>query len=272
MARRLWPLLAALAVLAVLAAALLSNRYGLTALTSALFLPDMLLPLPVRPVTWFTDDPVREQVTLRYASKRMTADLYRPPGDGRHGAIIFVMGAPPLDLDDERLVKLGEDAARAGVVMLVPFSPDLDRELIVVEEPQAYVAAFRLLEELPYVDPERIGFIGVSVGGSLALLSAADPAIAARVDFVIPFGAYYDALDILEAVTTRSTVYQGQRQSWNPRQHTVKVLSKQIIERLDDPLDRRTLSRVFVERKEPTAADGSVWRVWCYLCPSLMVE
>ena len=175
----------------------------------------------------------------------MPADLYRPP-HGRHGAIIFVMGAPPLEPDDSRLVRLADSAARAGFVMLVPFSPDLENEFIAREEPDAYVAAFEYLQRQDFVDPERIGFIGVSVGASLALIAASDPSINADVDFLVSFGAYYDALDTLEAVTTRSIQYGGKREPWNPQPHTEDVMAEQLIDRLSDSGDRDLLWRVFI--------------------------
>jgi len=253
--RRLWPLLAALAVLGVLMVGLFGTRHGRLALTSAAFLPDLMVDLPLRPVTWFTSDPVRERITLHYADgKTMPADLYRPP-HGRHGAIIFVMGAPPLAPDDSRLVRLADSVARAGFVMLVPFSPDLDREFIAREEPEAYVAAFEYLQRQAFVDVDRIGFIGVSVGGSLALIAASDPRISADVDFLVSFGAYYDALDTLAAVTTHSIQYDGLQEPWNPRRHTEKVMAKQLIMRLEDRGDRDLLSRAFVDLEDVSSAD-----------------
>jgi acetyl esterase/lipase len=253
--RRLWPLLAALAVLGALMAGLFGTHYGRLAFTSAAFLPDLMVDLPVRPVTWFTSDPVRERVTLHYADgKTMPADLYRPP-HGRHGAIIFVMGAPPLEPDDSRLVRLADSAARAGYDMFIPFSPDLEREFIAREEPEAYVAAFQYLQQQDFVDPDRIGFIGVSVGGSLALIAASDPRISADVDFFVSFGAYYDALDTLVAVTTHTISYGGQEETWDPTYHTEEVMAKQLIDRLDDSGDRDLLWRVFVDEENVSSAD-----------------
>jgi len=238
-----------------LLAGLFGTHYGRLAFTSAAFLPDLMVDLPVRPVTWFTSDPVREHVTLRYAGgKTMPADLYRPP-HGRHGAIIFIMGAPPLEPDDSRLVRLADSTARAGFVMLVPFSPDLEREFIAREEPDAYVAAFEYLREQSFVDPDRIGFIGVSVGGSLALVAPADPSISADVDFLISFGAYYDALDTLAAVTTGSIHYGDKREAWDPRRHTEDVMAEQLIDRLPDGGDRDLLWRVFIDRENVSSSE-----------------
>ena len=255
MLRRLWPLLAALAVLGALLGGLFGTHYGRLAFTSAAFLPDLMVGLPVRPVTWFTSDPVRERITLHYADgKTMPADLYRPP-HGSHGAIVFVMGAPPLEPDDSRLERLADSTARAGYAMLIPFSPDLEREFIAREEPEAYVAAFEYLRQQSFVDPDRIGFIGVSVGGSLALIAASDPRISADVDFLLSFGGYYDALDTLAAVTTHTISYGGQEEPWDPSLHTQRVMAEQLIDRLEDGGDRNLLWRAFVEEESVSSAD-----------------
>lgn len=257
--RRLWPLLAALVLILALSLPLATTRYGRAAVTSAFFLPDMMVSLPLRPVTWFTADPIREQVTIDYGSGRIAADVYRPADEGRHAAVVFSMGAPPLDPDDSRLVKLAEDVARAGVVMLVPFSTRLDAELIQPEEVTALVGAFRYIRAQDYVDRERVGYIGVSVGGSLALLAAADEGISGDVDFVVSFGAYFDALDALAALSTRHISYDGLEEEWEPRNHSVRVMARQLIDKLEDPVDRRVLEKIFVDRRSPEEA--GLWRL-----------
>ena len=237
---RAWPLIAALMVIALISAGLIFSKHGRPAVISALMLPDMMVDLPVRPITWFTADPIVERVSIDDGSSGgIFADIYRPPDDGRHGVIIFSMGAPPLDLDDPRLVKLGEDAARAGMVMVVPFSTRLDAELIEPEEVDSLVGIFQYLEEQPYVDPGRVGYIGVSVGGSLALLAAADPRIAERVDYVVSFGGFFNALDTLEAVGSARMAYNGRVEAWEPDSHTVYVMACQILDGGSDPCDRR---------------------------------
>ena len=245
--RRAWPLAIALLVIAVVWSGCAFSKYGRPAFTSALLLPDMMVELPLRPVTWFTPTPTVERTRIDYGSGSILADIYRPGDDARHAAVVFSMGAPPLDLEDKRLVKLAEDIARAGIVMVVPFSTRLDAERIELEEVDALVGIFEYLEQQPYVDPERIGYIGVSVGGSLALLAAADERIAGRLDFVVAFGAYYDALDTLVAVGARHVAYDGQEESWEPDPHTVEVMALQIIPELADQGDRRTLCKAFVD-------------------------
>src|SRR5262245_51114250 len=125
---RAWPLLAAMAVLLGTPALLRLNRHTRIAVDATLYLPDMIFRIPhaPRPIELFTDAPTRERVTIDYESRNgprsIDADLYTPRGGGRHQGIVFSMGAPPLALDNPRLVRVAEDTARAGVVMLVPFS------------------------------------------------------------------------------------------------------------------------------------------------------
>lgn len=252
-ALRLWPLVAAIAVLVTLPAALFTTEQGRAAIVATIFLPDLIFSLPVRPVTWVTPDPVRERVVIGYGGGRtIEADLYRPPSGTGLGGVVFSMGAPPLDLDDPRLVKLSEDAARAGFVMLVPFSERLDEELILPEEIDALVGAFEYLQAQPYMNPDRVGYIGVSVGASLALLAAADPRIRDDVDFVVAFGGYYDALDTFVALASRRIGYDGLDEPWTPRWHSIKVMARQFIHELDDPYDRDILTAAFVDRKTVT--------------------
>src|SRR5207249_10415476 len=111
----------------------------------------------------------------------------------------FSKGAPPLSLDDPRLVRIAEDSARSGVVMLVPFSDRLDDQLIEPEEIDALVSEFQYVQALPQVDASRVGSFGASVGGSLALVAAADPRLAHQVDHVVSFGRYYHARETVGA-------------------------------------------------------------------------
>ncbi len=250
---RLWPLAAALTVLVSLPATLMATEQGRAAMVATIFLPDLIFSLPVRPVTWITPEPVREHVVIDYGEGRtIEADLYRPASGAGLGGVVFSMGAPPLDLDDPRLVKLSEDAARAGFVMLVPFSERLDDELILPEEVDALVGAFQYLQAQPYMNPDRVGYIGVSVGASLALLAAADARIRDDVDFVVAFGGYYDALDTFVALASRRVAYNGLDEPWTPRWHSIKVMARQFIHELDDPYDRDVITRAFVDRKPVT--------------------
>lgn len=258
--RRSWPLIPALAVLAVFAIGLSCTGAGRAAVSGAFFFPDLMAPLPLRPVTWTTNTPIHERTIIQYDGRyAVPVDVYRP-GDGKqHGAMILSPGAPPLEPDDSRLIRLAGDVARAGFVMLIPFSPDLEAEMIYPREVDALIAEFQYLQAQPYVKQDKIGYIGVSVGSPLALLAAADPSINNDVAYVVSFGGYYDATDVLRSVTTGVIGYNGLQESWTPDEHTVDVMSEQVINRLSDAADRDVLIRALVHR-DPDAT-GDLWRL-----------
>ncbi len=252
---RTWPLLLALAVLAGTPALLYLNRHGRVAVNASLYLPDMVLqvPLPFRPVSLISDAPHRERVTIDYTSRNgprsIDADLYIPAHGANHVGVVFSMGSPPLSLDDHRLVRVAEDSARSGVVMLVPFSDRLDDLRIEPEEIDALVAEFQYVQALPQVDRGRVGFFGASVGGSLALVAAADPRIADEVDHVVSFGGYYDALETFGAIATHHIEYGGVDAEWTPREHSEKVMAEQLINAVDNAHDRQLLTRTFIDHE-----------------------
>lgn len=258
---RTWPLLVALALLGGTPALLSTNRYGRVGVKASIFLPDMVLqvPLPFRPVELISDAPRRERVTLSYVSRNgprtIEADLYTPSGGGTHAGVVFSMGAPPLPLDDPRLVRIAEDAARAGVVMLVPFSDRLDNFQIAPEEIDALVAEFQYVRARADVDPTRVGFFGASVGGSLALVAAGDPRIAGEVDHVVSFGGYYDALDTFSAIVTRRIQYGSVDEPWTPRDHAGRVVAYQLIYQVQDDASRNLLTRAFIDNETLTPAE-----------------
>jgi len=249
---RSWPLVAAIAVLAALPALMMLTRHGRVAVEAAFYLPDMVLQLPgPRPIELFTEAPIRERVTIEYESRNgprsIEADLYLPASGDNHPGVVFSMGAPPLDLDEPRLVRVAEDIARSGVVILVPFSERLDDEKIVPEEIDALVAEFQYVQKLPRVDPEEVGFFGASVGGSLALVAAADPRIAGDVDLIVSFGGYFDALQTFGAIATHHIEYDGVDEEWEPRKHAERVMAHQLIDAVDSPRDRELLRSWFLD-------------------------
>jgi dienelactone hydrolase len=266
---RTWPLLAALALLAGTPILLSANRYGRVAVRTSLYLPDMVLQVPyVRPVKLISSAPRREHITIDYQSRNgprsIEADIYIPAHGSDHPGVVFSMGAPPLDLDEPRLVRIAEDSARAGVVIIVPFSERLDDVSIVPEEIDALVAEFQYVRDLPGVDPKRVGFFSASVGGSLALVAAADPRISDQVDLVVSFGGYFNALETFGAIRTHRIRYQDIDEEWTPREHAERVVAHQLIDRVDDPDDRELLEKVFLDYEPATdaqiAALGDVGR------------
>jgi len=237
-------------VFVALLAGLWANRYTRVALTTASMMPDLFVDLPVSPLKLTTSEPIKEEVTFHYGSQEVVADLYRPSDGGRHGAMMVVIGAAPRARTDPRAVRLASSAARAGTVVLIPDLKHLLRDEMVPEDIEALVAAFRYLRGQEFVDGERVGYLGFSVGAGMALVAASDPRISDDVAFFASFGGYYDLGDVIAAVTSETITHNGQREDWDPDDKTVRVLRRSLIYHVDDAGDRDILTRIFLEDDE----------------------
>lgn len=227
---------------------------GRVAAKTVLLLPDMFPDSPVRPLTWLTPEPRREEYNYDFSVGHVDTDIYFPSIAGRHGAVILLLGAVGFPRRHPTLERFADALSRAGAVVMIPESSNLRQGDILPGEVDGILDAVAYLGSRPEVDPERIGLLGFSVGGSLALLAAADERGRDKVAFVHAFGAYYDALDLLRAVVTHEIRVAGLSEAWQPSELTFWVFSNQIIATLPDERDRELLGRAFLE-KEPGAMD-----------------
>jgi dipeptidyl aminopeptidase/acylaminoacyl peptidase len=109
------------------------------------------------------------------------------------------------------------------------------------------VASYQWLAQQPYVDNNRLGIFGISAGGGIGLIAAADQRIRSDVDFVAALGSYFDMVDLISAVTTEEIYYGDDTIDWEPRIKSVRVLHSSIISYLEDERDRDVLRRIFID-------------------------
>lgn len=243
-----------LAVLAV-AVVVLLTREGRTALRAAALIPSVFPNPPVKPLSWVTPVPIKEEARYSDGARTLVADVVRPDWPGRHSAMILSLGVHPVPRDDPALLQLAEGLARNGFVVMIPDSPDLRADRILPSERDAFVAAFAYLRAQPYVDRGRIGFIGFSVGASLLAVAAADPRINADVRLVNFFGGYYDAFDVLRAIASHRITYHGETRAWVPAELAETIFANVLLENVDDRADRALVRRALVDKESLTAAD-----------------
>ncbi len=243
--------LAALA-LVILATATPQGRTGTRAL---LLLPQLLSTIPVKPQEWITAEPTRREVAYPLLSGKGVADLYVPPGGGRHGGVLLFLGVNPAGRDDERVVNLANGLARAGIVVMIPWSDTMTQKRIAIEEIDNLVRAFQYMRKLDEVDPDRLGMGGFCVGASLSAVAAQDPRIRGHVEFVNFFGGYYDAQDLVRSVVTKSRFYDGNTEAWNPDSLSVEVVAAHLIEALPHPEERSALTARFIGQANGVEVD-----------------
>jgi len=228
-------------------AAMWAVRPTRVGLTTAFMLPDLFVDLPVSPLKLVGDRPIKEEVAFPADGAQVTADVYRPDDNSRHGAVLVVIGAAPRALEDEQVVRLAKSAARAGLVVMLPKLEHLLADEMVPEEIDQVVAAFQYLRAQPFVDPERTGIIGFSVGAGVGLVAASDARIRDDVALFGSFGGYYDLYDVITAATTETITSDGHQTHWEPDDKTLRVLRTSLIYYVDDPQDQDVLTRIFLE-------------------------
>ncbi len=246
----------AVAVLVLFALAAVT-REGRTVFRAVALLPYVFPNPPAKPLSWVTPAPVHEEVRFSDGARVLVADLYRPGWFGPHSAMVLSLGVNPVRRDDPALVQLAEGLARDGFVVLVPDSPDLRANRILPSERDAFVAAVRYLDGLPYVDRSKIGFVGFSVGASLLTVAASDPRVSGQVRMVNFFGGYYDAFDLLRAIAARRITYRGTARPWEPAELAERIFANVLLEDVDDAGDRAIVRRALVEGEDLTLEEAT---------------
>ena len=150
----------------------------------------------------------------------VTGDLYYP-GE-RAPAIVLIPGAVEGGRDDPRVVRSARAIARAERAVFVPDLELADRRFV-EEDIDRIVRAADALGSHPLVE-EEVSILGFSFGGSFALIAAADPRLDGRLAQVAVFGAYFDLVGMIQAVTTRVSLVDGRRIPWEPHPLAAEIL------------------------------------------------
>jgi dienelactone hydrolase len=220
----------ALGLLLALVAATRIWRAPLEAHVRTILLLTQELPQsPVRPLEALTAPPAETRVRLDSPAGPVVADLLRPVRrlevgeEPRRAAVVLTLGVALAESDRPVLLHFARTLARLGYVVLWPRSEALDAGAIGLESPETFVAAVEYVKGLEGVDGERVSLLGFSVGASIGLVAAADPAVAEDVRAVISFGGYYELPEYLIGVASHSTTLDdGRVVPWEPNEETVR--------------------------------------------------
>lgn len=240
-------------VLLILVAILVAWEPSRVAMQTAVMLPNLLNAGP-KPLNLFSETPQRTSLPYRSAERGADpdlAELWLPSwaSAGRPaGAMLLVFGVNNLGRNHPAIERVADGLARTGVAVLVPDSQTLLEGRLEVGEIDGIVRAFQLLAARPEVDRERVGIVGFSVGGSLALLAAGDARIGEGVQWVNAFGAYADASDYLAAVSAHAyRAADGSAVPWTPTPIAREVYLQFMLDQVAEAGDRRMLDAALAE-------------------------
>lgn len=187
--------------------------------------------IPVKPLGLITKTPAHRTLEFGTDNGKVVADLFLP-GRRSTPAVILAMGVRTQEKDKPVILHFAQTMSRLGYVVLWPRLEILDKGVPSFEEPETFVESFEFLENNEAVDPERISFIGFSVGSSVAMVAAQNPRIAERVHALVFFGGYYDAFDYIASLITKKAILDSQEILWSPADGATGYI-KEILERED---------------------------------------
>jgi hypothetical protein len=173
-----------------------------------------MIPARRQPIDHLTRRPIVGRLSVQTAAGPVEVELYRPRSAGPHPGVVASFGVNPTGVMDPRVAQMGDALARAGFATLLYWPPSARDLAIEPADVEELVVAFEALVSLPIVDPHRSGFAGICVGGSLALLAAADPRIRRHVAFVAAYAPYASMASLTREVAGGTCTLDGVREPW----------------------------------------------------------
>lgn len=182
------------AAVLILVIAVAAGRQGWFMLRSAALILDLTGAAPAAR-RWL---PVRahavrtEDVTVPARHGAIAARIYRPEGGGGQAVVVFP-GVHGGGLDEPRMTALSTRLASSGLTVLAAPLPELrvytirPRSTDDIEDVLGWAAA------TPAFAPSgRVGVVGVSFSGGLALVAAGRPSLAGKLSLVAALGSHGD--------------------------------------------------------------------------------
>jgi pimeloyl-ACP methyl ester carboxylesterase len=220
-------------------------RSWIDAQTAAFVVLSTTIDTPV--LNWIaaasTDAP--NVVETRIAGQETT--IARPGSDGKTPAVVFVNGATEQGHLHPDVQRLARGLARAGLTVVVPELPGLRRGEITLRTLSQLVAIAKTTAD--DASDRKVGFVGVSVGASLALAAAEEAALEGRVSAIAGIAPYADLREVALIATTGS--------GYDPDDFVQLAVARSLAASLPAPRDRHRLIDLFApipnERDDPLA-------------------
>lgn len=183
-----------------------------------------------RPLLVTTSPPQVKKINIKTRNGDLAADLYLPSNiKGRRPATIFMFGLTDTFYGPD-MVRLSQALARLGIIVLAPHLSVVSENRIVDERVRDdIVDSFMYLEKSDFVDKERIGFMTFCIGGSHALVAAANPKIKDKVAYVQTIAPFYDLTSFGKAAFAGQYLLDENAVAWNANARTRYVFRKEFL-------------------------------------------
>jgi pimeloyl-ACP methyl ester carboxylesterase len=162
--------------------------------------------------------------------------LYLPQGASRAGGVVLLHGIHRAGIEESRLVNFARTMAGAGIEVLTPELQDLadyhvtSRTVDVIGDSAVLLSGKMGLP--------KVGIIGLSFAGGLALLAANKPDYAEKVGFVVAVGAHDDMNRVARFFAANMVEKpDGSAMAFQAHEYGVLVLAYSHIEDFFSPRD-----------------------------------
>lgn len=157
---------------------------------------DRLARHDARPVT----AQAPHMVPTRYGP--VPARFYAPTGGSRR-SVLLIPGIHSRGIDEPRLVSLAGELAGTGVRVMTMALPDLQAYRITPHATDVIEDAVSWMVTRGDLAPDgRVGIVGVSFAGGLALSAASRPSLRGKVAYVLSFGGHGDLPRVMRYLAT----------------------------------------------------------------------
>jgi acetyl esterase/lipase len=180
------------------------------------------------------------------------ARLYVPKGTPRYPGMVIVHGIHHLGIDEPRFVAFARALSSSGIRVLTPELESLaDYRVDVASVDLIGYSAHALSSQVG----QKVGVLGLSFGGGLALIAAADPRFEPDIGFVVSVGAHDDLERVSQfLVTNRIRRPDGTTLEMPAHEYGALVLIYSHVQDFFPPMDvgtaRETLRLLLWERVE----------------------
>jgi pimeloyl-ACP methyl ester carboxylesterase len=198
-----------------------------------------------------------EDVSIAGERGPIRARLYYRADRARGPGLVVAHGVHYQGIDERRLVPFARGLAREGLVVLTPELAELadyritDSGVGVLKDAARYLAARR-----DRVSDERVGLLGFSFAGGLALVASELPELRDRLSFVASVGGHQDLSRVLHFLIRNEIATPAGVEHEQAHEYGLVVLVYDNLERFVPPADLPALRGAFkawLEEDRPRA-------------------
>jgi len=195
---------------------------------------------------------------LESALAGRAATIIRPQTMPPWPTVLFANGATPDGRAHPKVQRLGVALANAGCLVFIPDLPDVANGELTQRALATAAECAVLAADSPECRDGQVGLVGVSVGGTLALLVAAEPRLTSRVSVVSCVAPYTDLRNVMLLATTGMYPGPGGLEPYPVPSSLIVGLARSIVAILPPTDDARVLRAMTAEvdasRVDPLAS------------------